>query len=75
MKKEWSPAHTEYFLTLERGAERLEYYNGSCYRKKAHAQRDADRMNAHRKANTGRVVVESKEREGGWSYITTLRFG
>ena len=71
MKRVWSPAHTEYFLTLERGAERLEYFNGCCYRTKASAQKEADMMNARRKA--GRVVVESKEREGNWAYQTTLR--
>lgn len=71
MKKTWDAAHTEYFLTLERGPERLEYFNGCCYRKRASAQKDADRMNARRKA--GRIVVESKEREGAWVYSTTLK--
>ena len=70
MKKVWSAAHTEYFL-VRNG---VEYFNGCCYRSAKTAQKEADLMNARRNTERyGVIEVRSKEREGTWSYQTTLR--
>ena len=75
MKREWRQAYTEYFLVANvRGVGRVEAYNGYSYRSRESAQRDADRMNARRNVEKyGAVTVDSKEREAGWVYSTTLR--
>jgi len=74
LKREWCPAHTEYFLVAMIRGERATYYNGQVYRTLKLAQADADKMNARRNPKAGKIIVESIERPGAWSLIGTLRF-
>ena len=75
-KREWCPAHTEYFVVVTRpSGERIEYYNGTVYgeRTKHEAQTYAACVNANYPARYGIATVESKHREGCWSLSGTLR--
>jgi len=74
-KREWRPAHTEYFLIGENTRMgRVEYYNGQVYRTEKLAQRDADKFNARRNIKkAGRITVGSKEREAAFVTFGTLQ--
>lgn len=66
-KKKWQPAYREFFLVGPNGEE---FWNGCSYRQEASAQKDADRMNAHRKRGT--ITVGFKDRPGSYIYVGHL---